>query len=503
MSIVRSSRKTGILLHITSLPGKYEAGDFGPEAYKFVDFLKKAGQTYWQILPLNQTDSETSWSPYSPLSAFAGNTMFINPDILVQQKLLKKNEFQASASTTDRVKYACAQQIKEQIIESAYNEFIATANNDLKEEFENFCSNEEYWLHDYVLFIALRKKYDNKHWNTWHFKYRQRDKDALNEISIKYSALIEAEKFAQFLFIKQWKDLKNYCITKGVKIIGDVPIYISYNSADVWSHPEYFRLKKNKEMLKVAGVPPDYFNENGQLWNMPTYNWKILKANKYEWWIQRIKKNTELFDLVRIDHFRALSSYWEVSALEDTAINGTWQKGPGSDFLNALQKKFPTMPFIAEDLGDIDQAVYDLRDKYDLPGMHVVQFGFGKDMAKSVHTPHNYICNAVVYTGTHDNNTSKGWFKHEAGKKGRKNIKKYTSKKVTANNCHKVLLRIAYRSATKTAIIPMQDVLGLGAKARMNFPATEKGNWLWRLRKNQLSNTVAKFLKKEACKSGR
>ncbi len=503
MSVAQSSRKAGILLHITSLPGKYESGDFGPEAYKFADFLQKAGQAYWQILPLNQLNSKMAYSPYSPLSAFAGNTMFINPDILVQQNLLKKNEFETPSGISEKVKYSFAEQIKQQILETAYNEYKTTGTNELKEEFENFCANEKFWLHDYALFIALREKYENESWNTWHFKYRQRDKDALDEIVSKYSDLIEAEKYTQFLFMKQWKALKNYCNEKGIKIIGDIPIYISYDSADVWAHPEYFKLKKNKEPLKVAGVPPDYFNDNGQLWNMPTYNWKELKVNKYDWWLQRLKKNTELFDLVRIDHFRGLSSYWEVSVLEDTAINGKWLNGPGANFLSAVQREIPEMPFIAEDLGDVDQAVYDLRDKYNLPGMHIVQFGFGKDMAKSVHAPHNYTTNSFVYTGTHDNNTTKGWFKKEAGKKERKNLKKYSLKKVTANNCHKVLMRIAYRSVAKTAIIPIQDVLGLGAKSRINLPATETGNWLWRVRKKQLRKTVAKFLLKEAKKYNR
>jgi len=503
MSSEQSSRKAGILLHITSLPGNYLVGDFGPEAYKFVDFLKKAGQKYWQILPLNQTDSKMSYSPYSPLSAFAGNTMFINPDILVQQNLLRKNEFEVLSGPSDKVKYAFAQQIKQQILDSAYDEFRSNSNSDLREEFHSFCTKEEYWLHDYALFITLRKKYGNEQWNTWHFKYRQRDKDALKEICKKYSESIEAEKYTQFLFLKQWLVLKTYCNEKGIKIIGDIPIYISYDSADVWKHSEYFKLKKNKEMLKVAGVPPDYFNDNGQLWNMPTYNWKELKANTYDWWIQRMRKNTELYDLVRIDHFRGLSTYWEVSALEETAVNGKWLRGPGTDFMNVLQKEFPDMPFIAEDLGDVDQAVYDLRDKYNLPGMHIVQFGFGKDMSKSVHAPHNYTTNSVVYTGTHDNNTVKGWFKEEAGKRGKKNLKKYTLKKVNAKNCHKVLLRIAYRSVAKIAIIPMQDVLGLGAKSRMNLPATDTGNWLWRAKKKHLGNTIAKFLKKETGKFNR
>jgi len=497
------SRKAGILLHITSLPGKYEVGDFGPEAYKFADFLKKAGQTYWQILPLNQLDSNMSYSPYSPLSAFAGNTMFINPEILIQQKFLKQNLFEGSSVNSSSVKYSFAQQIKDQILEFSYDEYVKTATDELKEEFKNFCTEEKYWLHDYALFIALRKKYGNESWNTWHFKYRQRDEDALEEISSKYGDLIEAEKYFQFLFLEQWKALKGYCNKKGVKLIGDIPIYNSYDSADVWAHPEYFKLKKNLETLKVAGVPPDYFNKNGQLWNMPTYDWKKLKENKYDWWIQRIKKNIELFDLVRIDHFRGLSSYWEVSALEKTAVNGQWLKGPGTDFLNAIHKEFPEMPFIAEDLGDVDQAVYDLRDKYNLPGMHIVQFGFGKDMAKSVHAPHNYTTNSVVYTGTHDNNTVKGWWKLEAGKKEKKNLKKYALGKIKATSSSKTLMRIAYRSVSKIAIIPLQDVLGLGEKARMNFPATEKGNWLWRAKKKQVSNSVAKYLKKETKKYNR
>jgi 4-alpha-glucanotransferase len=488
-------RKAGILLHITSLPGKFLIGDFGPEAYHFVNFLERSGQTYWQILPLNPIDKNWAYSPYSPLSAFAGNTLLISPELLADKGLISKPLSSAYSKNSNRVNYIKAELFKQKIIDEAYARFCEFKSSSLQKEFEEFCDMEKYWLDDYALFITIRKQNNNSSWDKWPTELKERFEEALTRFQIQHAVHIEHEKFAQFLFMQQWKALRKFSNDKGIKIFGDLPIYVSHDSADVWIHPYYFKLKENKEIDVMAGVPPDYFNKNGQLWRMPIYNWDNLKKDGYDWWVKRMKKNLQLIDLMRIDHFRGFSSYWEVPANMETAKEGKWIKGPGKDLFDVLKKKLPEMPFVAEDLGEVDQSVYKLRDKYNLPGIRILQFSFEKDMPYSIHTPHNYNQNSVVYTGTHDNNTVKGWYKNELGKKGRKNLQYYLGKKVNSRTCPKELIRFAYKSISCLAIIPMQDILGLGKAARMNIPSVEKGNWRWRLRKRKRTRTE-KELKK-------
>jgi 4-alpha-glucanotransferase len=496
-------RKAGILLHITSLPGNYPIGDFGSGAYRFADFLQRSGQSYWQILPLNQVNRIKAYSPYSPLSAFAGNILLISPDLLTEEGLLKRSSMHKIQINRGRVNYRKSEAIKQKIIDEAYVEFSGQKILSLNREFEEFCEREDYWLQDYALFITIKKQHYNLPWNEWPSDLRDREKIALDKFIKQNTANIECEKFAQFIFIRQWKALKNYCNDKGIQIFGDLPIYVDYDSADVWSHPEYFKLRDDKEMLVVAGCPPDYFDKNGQRWGLPIYNWEVLKNNGYEWWKQRIKKNLQLFDLVRIDHFRGFSAFWEIPAADETAKDGKWETGPGKDLFDVLEKEFPSMPFVAEDLGDIDKPVIELRKRYNLPGMRVLMFAFGGDMVNNLHIPHNFSQNSVVYTGTHDNNTVKGWFKKELGRKARKNLSNYLGRNVNAMNCPKAMVRFAYKSVAKLAIIPMQDILGLGMASRMNIPSVETGNWTWRLKKNQIKVKTEKKLRKLSEITGR
>lgn len=489
-------RNAGILLHITSLPRGFYIGDMGPEAKRFVTFLEKSGQTWWQILPINQTDRNKAYSPYSAVSAFAGNIMLISPELLKEEKLISKLPSISFGISKTLVDFEKAEMLKNELMEEAFETFKKGKFDKLEKEFTTFCKEEKFWLEDFSLFMALKQVYNYTPWNTWEKEHRNKDEKAMNEIKEKYENQIESIKFSQFIFLKQWKALKNYCNEKGIKIMGDVPIYIGFDSADVWSFPELFKLKPNKEPLGIAGVPPDYFNEDGQLWRMPVYNWAANKKEEYKWWLERVGKNLQLFDLVRIDHFRGFSAYYEIPAGEETARNGKWIKGPGKDLFDAIQKEYPEMPFVAEDLGEIDQPVYDLRDRYNLPGMSLMQFTFGDDTPTSVHSPHNFKHNTIVYTGTHDNNTTKGWFKDETGKKLRNRMRMYIGKKITGRNVTEELMRLAYQSVAKLVVIPMQDILGLGRAARMNIPSVETGNWGWRVKANYDQKKTVRKLKK-------
>ncbi len=498
-------RKAGILMHVSSLPGEYGIGDFGPHAREFVDFLHKTGQHYWQVLPLSQSDKLTGYSPYSSYSAFAGNTLLIDPLHLVNQGLLDQSELvQFKKKTEDKVDYLHAEEAKHYYLDTAFRNYQKEENEEIRDRLLKFQQKENYWLEDFGLFLALKRYYEFLPWNEWPEEYRDRNPEFLERFKREHKEEIEKIIFKQFIVSEQWNDLKEYANGKGIDIFGDIPIYIDYDSADVWSHPGLFRLNEDKSMEAVAGVPPDYFNENGQLWGMPLFNWEKMKANGYEWWLSRIRRNLEWFDLLRLDHFRGFSAYWEVPAEDEVALNGRWIAGPANDFFDVIQKEFPHMPFVAEDLGQIDQPVYDLRDDYDLPGMRVIQFGFEKNMPWLQHTPINFNYNSIAYTGTHDNNTMKGWYRKEVSKATLKRFKKYTGKKLKERNCHLEMIRLAYASIAKTAIIPIQDWLGLDENSRMNFPSTTEGNWLWKLKDNQIkSNKLENKIRKMAKTFGR
>jgi len=491
---VGTTRRAGILMHITSLPSNYGVGDFGEEGFLFADFLSRSRQKYWQLLPLNPTSSDKGYSPYNSISSMAGNHLLLSPELMVEEGLLDKNELEDYHLPKKAIiDFAAAENVKDILFSKAFSNFSEGDFEPLSLEFKEFCEKESFWLNDYALYVALKQEY-KKTWVDWPAEYKVRDAEALRKFSIEHEEPLNKIKWLQFIFFRQWARLKKYCNKLDIQLIGDTPFYISYDSADVWVNPDIFNLDSNGKMKGIAGVPPDYFNSSGQLWGMPVYRWTVLKQQNYKWWVQRMRKNTELYDIIRLDHFRAFYNYWEVLASEKTAINGKWVLGPGSDFFETVKKELGKLPFIAEDLGGMDEGVIRLRNEFDLPGMKVLQFAFGNNMPGSVYIPHNYTTNCIVYTGTHDNNTTKGWFRKDAGKTERKNIEWYTGALPKEENINEVLARMAYASVAKTVILPMQDILELDESARMNTPASVKGNWLWRMTPGQLLKSHEELL---------
>ena len=492
-----SGRKAGILLHITSLPGKYGIGDFGPEACRFVDFLVRTSQTYWQMLPLAPVTASRSWSPYSSPSAFAMNTLLVNPRQLYVEGLINLSDLDTVGfKGSDRVSYRKASEFREMLLGKSWDRLRSDTGSSLYSAYESFCSREAGWLDDYSLFMACRENYGGREWSRWPAKLKDRDEKSLKTAGYDFAEKIAQEKFNQFIADRQWKRLKQYANDRGILIFGDIPFYVDYDSADVWANRQLFSIRESGKMKTVAGVPPDYFDKNGQLWNMPVYDWDRLRESGYDWWLSRLERNLELFDLMRLDHFRAFSAYWEVPAGHKTAVRGKWTKGPGADFLGTVRERFPSMPYVAEDLGDIDREVYRLRDGFGLPGMQVLQFSFGRDMATSIHTPHNHSINSLAYTGTHDNNTIRGWYERELDRAGRKRLQEYAGKKMKAQEIPAEMIRMALASPARTAIVPLQDWLGLGREARMNIPATSKGNWLWKMRSPLTGPDIAGMISK-------
>ena len=493
----KSSRKAGILLHISSLPGDYGTGDLGNEAYRFVDMLSSTYQSYWQTLPLTPVTKSQSWSPYSSPSAFAGNTLLVSPRHLYKDGLITSSDLDhVTFVKKDRVDNEKAGKFRDILLEKAWKTLKKDTSHFLYQQYKNFCKKESYWLDDYTLFIAYKHHYGGKDWSRWPENVKSRDQKTLKTALYEFSELIRLEKFKQFIFDRQWKNLKNYANNKGIEIFGDIPFYVSYDSADVWANQQYFNLDARGKMKSVAGVPPDYFDRNGQLWNMPVYDWSRMKESGYDWWIRRLTRNLDFFDLLRLDHFRAFSAFWEVPSGEKTAVNGAWKTGPGSDIFIKLKEKFPDMPFVAEDLGDIDQDVYDLKDQFSLPGMQVLQFSFNEEMASNIHTPHNHSVNSLVYTGTHDNNTTRGWYDKELDRAGKDRLQEYAGKKVKASGIPGELIRMAFASSARTAIIPIQDYLKLGREARINTPSTSKGNWLWKLENRGIEKSIEETIRK-------
>lgn len=491
-----SERGAGILLHISSLPSRFGIGDMGPEAKAFADFLQRGKQKYWQLLPLNPTEEGQGHSPYSSISSRAGNGLFISPELLVKDGLLAAAELQAyQLPQESRANYAGAEKNREELFEKAWKAYSRSENHPLTGDFESFQQKEKEWLDDFALYALLKQKHGGKPWHEWEDKLKLRTGKALEEVRKQHGEEILKIKWLQFIFFRQWHGLKTYCNGLGIQLIGDMPIYVSYDSADVWSHRHLFALDENGKRTGMAGVPPDAFSDDGQLWGMPVFNWEALKEQNYRWWIDRLRKNMEQFDIVRLDHFRAFSAYWEVPAEETTAKNGEWKQAPGHAFFEAVQNEFGELPFVAEDLGEIDAPVYELRDAFRLPGMKVLQFAFGGDMPRSVHIPHNYSDNFLVYTGTHDNNTTRGWFSREADEEVKKSVEKYTGRAVSADEASVLLARMAYGSVAGIVILPMQDVLNLDESARMNTPASSKNNWGWRLLPGQLSGPAEENLR--------
>ncbi len=472
-------RSSGVLLHITSLPGRYGIGTMGRYAYDFVDFLKKSHQTYWQILPIGPTGYGDS--PYQCYSAFAGNPLLIDLDRLVTAGLIDGDDL--DLRVLDRKKFADLAQLfayKKIVLAKACHAFFEKDDPALTAEYESFCRENSFWLDDYALFMAVKGHFGQAMWTLWDDKFRLRDEDTLEEFSVSHSDELRQWKFMQFVFFRQYTALKRYANRNGVKIYGDMPIYVSPDSADIWANPEMFMLNDDRRPTKVAGCPPDPFAPTGQLWGNPLYDWEQIEKTGFAWWIKRVEYSARLFDLTRIDHFRGFEGFYAIPAEDETAENGEWLKGPGIKFFDAIKEKLGDVPLVAEDLGFLTEDVHKLLDAAGYPGMNVLEFAFGGD--DSGYLPHNHRKNSVVYIGTHDNDTVLGWYR-SCDEKTKNSISKYLALKKDSSEKKtvKALIRAAFASHADLCVIQMQDVLFLGSEARMNTPSTIGGNWHWRM----------------------
>ncbi|MBC8075767.1 MAG: 4-alpha-glucanotransferase, partial [Chloroflexales bacterium] len=455
-------RTSGILLHPTSLPGPFGIGDLGAPAHRFVEWLAAARQRTWQVLPLGPTGYGDS--PYQCFSAFAANPLLISPEFLAQQGLLSDGDVELPPFPADSVDYGAVIPWKYALLRKAYTNWAARGNDD---GFNTFAAAEVAWLRDYALFMALKSQHEGAAWHTWPRELASRQPDALAQAAQELADEVRFQQFLQYLFSGQWNALKGYANSLGISIVGDIPIFVAHDSADVWSNPGLFDLDENGLPNLMAGVPPDYFSATGQLWGNPLYRWDVLAQRGYDWWIGRVAATLRLFDIVRIDHFRGFSGYWAVPQGEETAIRGEWLPGPGHALFAAIERALGHLPIIAEDLGVITPDVEKLRDDFNLPGMRIFQFAFTADTA-SQFLPHNFIPNSVAYTGTHDNDTTVGWFS-SAGQEERARVLRYTGGE--AGSVHWDMIRFVESSVANTVIVPLQDVLGLGAEARMNVPS--------------------------------
>lgn len=482
-------RSSGILMHISSLPSEYGIGTMGREAKKFVNFLVKAGQTYWQILPVCPTSYGDS--PYQSFSSFAGNPYFIDLTLLCRDRLLTKRECESYfwGKKPTEVDFGILYRNRYDLLKKAYRRFVKK----VPEDFFAFCKEEKDWLSDYAEFMALKDAHGGTAWEEWEDALRFREADAMKEVREKYAEEISFYKMLQYLFFKQWRSLKEYANQKGIKIIGDVPIYVAGDSADVWANPDQFYLDEDLHPIEVAGCPPDAFSEDGQLWGNPLFRWDVMKKDGYRFWTKRIQAMSKLYDVVRIDHFRGFDSYYAIPAGAKTAKKGEWKKGPGMDLFRTLEKKLGTLNIIVEDLGFLTPSVRKLVKDSGFPGMKVLQFAFDP-REESDYLPHNYTSHSVVYTGTHDNETSAGWFQ-TAPRECVSFAKKYLSL-TKEEGYHWGMMRGAWASVSDLAIVPMQDVLGLGNKARMNTPSTLGCNWKWRAKKDQITPALAAKIRK-------
>ncbi|HEX2202930.1 MAG TPA: 4-alpha-glucanotransferase [Longimicrobium sp.] len=495
---VTATRASGVLLHPTSLPGD-GVGDLGAEAHRFVDWLAEAGQRYWQLLPLVATNE--GGSPYNALSAFAGNPLLLSPQKLVEDGLLEADEAACPESLPDDcVKFGEVDRWKGRLVRRAYGAFRAGWAPALKHAFGDYRERNRAWLDDYALFRALRDEHGGAAWTSWDAPLRRRDPDALLRAAGELREEVERHAFGQFLFDRQWSALRRHARERGVRIIGDVPIFVAHDSADVWAHPELFFLEPDGSPTVVSGVPPDYFSETGQRWGNPLYRWDAMERDGYAWWVARFRRTLEMVDVARIDHFRGFESYWEIPADEETAVNGRWVPGPGHALFRALERALGPLPLIAEDLGIITPEVDTLREALGLPGMRVLQFAFGGDDPENPHLPANYPALTVAYTGTHDNDTAAGWFR-AAGADERGRLRELTD--APEAQIHWGMAEVVLRSPADVAILPLQDVLGLGSDSRMNTPGTAEGNWRWRFAEGALTPELAARLRELTRASGR
>jgi 4-alpha-glucanotransferase len=476
-------RKSGILLHPTSLPGDSGIGDFGIWSYRFADFLAEAGQQLWQILPLGPTGF--GHSPYQAYSSIAGNPLLIDLQSLVGQSWLSPEDLKgAPRFPVSSVDFNVVLPFKKRLLKKAAAAFFQKGSEPLRTEFLQFCVEMESWLDAYARFAALKEANSDSAWICWDPAITANEQDILDQ------------KFLQFEFFRQWKALKKYCSERGIEIIGDIPIFVAHDSADVWANPELFDLDEKGNAHTIAGVPPDYFSETGQCWGNPIYRWDVMEQTGFRWWIARVKSMLDVVDIIRLDHFRGFESFWEIPAGSATAVHGRWVKGPGDRLFIALQQSLGNLPFIAEDLGFITPEVHELRDRWGFPGMRVLQFAFGDESTRNPHKPYNFTPNCVAYTGTHDNDTTAGWFSERTDSPSRTE-REAALRYMGSNGADAVwdFIRLLLSSSAGTAIVPMQDVLELGSEARMNLPSTIGNNWRWRMREDQLGPDLATRLR--------
>jgi 4-alpha-glucanotransferase len=496
--MINKKRLSGVLLHPTSLPGPFGIGDLGPEAYKFVDFLVDAGQSLWQVLPLGPTGYGDS--PYACYSAFAGNTLLISPEQLVAEGLL--DSAPSLATKGHKIDFGQVHKFKEQLLRLAYERYTKTTDTALRSAFETFAQEQAHWLEDYALFRALKDAHGGAAWHEWEPPLVRRTPAAIARAREPLREEVEAHMFYQFIFFRQWFKLKRYANDSGISIIGDLPIFVAQDSADVWTNPEQFKLDKNGKPLVVAGVPPDYFSATGQFWGNPLYNWERMKADDFKWWIERVRATLTVVDIARVDHFRGFAACWEIPGGDKTAERGQWVEAPGNELFTAICKTLGDLPLIAEDLGVITPDVIALREEFGFPGMRILQFGFGSD-SKNIDLPHNYVPNVVAYTGTHDNDTTAGWFESVAGEGSTRTAKQIERERkfcldylnTKGEEIHWDFIRTVLSSVANTAIVPLQDLLGLGTEARMNLPNSTEGNWTWRYESGVLTAGIAARLK--------
>ena len=493
-------RASGLLLHVTSLPSPYGIGDVGPGAVAWVDRLHQAGQRWWQALPLGPTGYGDS--PYQPLSSFAGNGLLISPDWLIEDGLLRASDVAGHSLPGTVVEYDAVVPFKHRLLETAWTNFNNGARPDLVPAFEQFCHDQAHWLGDYALFRALKAQYKGAYYLDWPAELVQRTPAALARARRDLASQIAQVCFAQFLLFCQGARLKEHAQRKGVRLIGDLPFFVSPDSSDVWANPELFLLDEHHRPRVVAGVPPDYFSAQGQLWGNPIYDWDALRRTGYRWCIDRLRALLAHVDVIRLDHFRAFAAAWHIPAGAPTAQTGQWVAGAGADFFTAVQKELGGLPFIAEDLGVITPDVRALRDQFHLPGMRVLQFAFDGN-SDNPYLPHNYISNTVVYTGTHDNPTTRGWYEDLLGPQ-RQNVWNYLKRPAgDSSEIAGELIRLAWSSSAALAIAPLQDLLNLGPEARMNVPGRADGNWRWRTTENMLSSPALRALRELTDRSQR
>ena len=485
-------RRSGILLHPTSLPGRYGVGAFNHEVYAWIDFLHRTRQTLWQVLPLGPTGYGDS--PYQSFSSFAGNPYLIALEPLAEEGLLDPQWLaEAPSLPASHVDYGALYQWKLPLLRRTADRFRRQGTQELRHQFEEFCTQNRAWLDDYALFMALKNAFNGLPWNQWEMPLRSRRPQAMDAAQRMHADAIYAQKFSQWLFYRQWTHVRDYARARNIQVVGDIPIFVAMDSSDAWANPTEFFLDDTFQPTVVAGVPPDYFSATGQLWGNPLYHWDVMAQNGYRWWMQRIAAALQLYDVVRIDHFRGFAGYWEVPAGAATAEHGRWVDGPGAAFFEAVQQEFgQDLPIIAEDLGEITPDVVALRDQFQLPGMKILQFAFGSD-AHDKFLPHNYTRNFVVYPGTHDNDTTLGWYRRSSTEHERDLFRRYF--RTDGASAAWTLIEAAYASVANMAVVSLQDVLELDTDARMNLPGRAEGNWTWRYQAEQLDDGVAARLR--------